>query len=350
MKRYYTKACNFYYGIQSKKLVNKKKTLPLHNIKEISFDIIEIITRNSNKKIPIDQINTLPKQIQNKVYLDLKKITSKKKNFANFEFNKIPNILGVLNLTPDSFSDGGKFNSTNKGIKQAINLFSAGAKLIDVGGESTRPGSKSINENLEWNRIQKILKMLRKKVPISLDTRKSGIMKKGINLDIKLINDVSGLEYDFETINVLKKNKTPFVLQHSQGDPENMQNKPIYKNELLDIYDFFEKKIDYLRSVGINHNKIIIDPGIGFGKNLKHNMRLINNISIFHSLGFPILVGNSRKKFIKDISKNNDSKSRIGGTLASSIFLMMQGVQILRIHDVNDVIQGIKVYKEITKY
>ena len=292
MKRYYTKACNFYYGIQSKKLVNKKKTLPLHNIKEISFDIIEIITRNSNKKIPIDQINTLPKQIQNKVYLDLKKITSKKKNFANFEFNKIPNILGVLNLTPDSFSDGGKFNSTNKGIKQAISLFSAGAKLIDVGGESTRPGSKSINENLEWNRIQKILKMLRKKVPISLDTRKSGIMKKGINLDIKLINDVSGLEYDFETINVLKKNKSPFVLQHSQGDPENMQNKPIYKNELLDIYDFFEKKIDYLRSVGINHNKIIIDPGIGFGKNLKHNMSLIKYISIFHSLGFPVLVGN----------------------------------------------------------
>ena len=163
------------------------------------------------------------------------------------------------------------------------------------------------------------------------------------------MNDVSGLEYDSKTISVLKYFKTPFVLQHSLGSPKEMQNKPSYKNELLDIYDFFENKLEYLRSIGINHNKIIIDPGIGFGKNLKHNMSLIKNISIFHSLGFPVLVGNSRKRFIKDISKNNDSKLRIGGTTASSIYLMTQGVQILRIHDVNEVIQAIKVYKKIIK-
>ena len=126
-----------------------------------------------------------------------------------------------------------------------------------------------------------------------------------------------------------------------------MQKNPRYKNELLDIYDFFEKKIKLLRSKGIKHNKIILDPGIGFGKNLKHNMNLIRNISIFHSLGFPVLVGNSRKKFIKEISKENDSKTRIGGTIASSIFLMMQGIQILRIHDVNEVIQGIKVFRKL---
>jgi dihydropteroate synthase len=258
-------------------------------------------------------------------------------------------LLGVLNLTPDSFSDGGKFNKKDKAVKQAKNLFSLGANLIDIGGESTRPGSKPINEKLEWNRINKILKLLSKKIPISLDTRKSDIMKKGIQLGVKLINDVSGLEYDPETANVLKLNNTPFVLQHSQGLPEDMQNNPSYKNELLDIYDFFEKKLNFLRSIGINHNKIIIDPGIGFGKNLKHNMNLIKNISIFHSLGFPILVGNSRKRFIKDISKNNDSKLRIGGTVASSIYMMTQGVQILRVHDVNEIMQGIKVYKEIIK-
>ena len=126
-----------------------------------------------------------------------------------------------------------------------------------------------------------------------------------------------------------------------------MQKNPRYKNELLDIYDFFEKKIKLLRSKGIKHNKIILDPGIGFGKNLKHNMSLIRNISIFHSLGFPILVGNSRKKFIKDLSEKNDSKSRIGGTISSSIYLMMQGVQILRIHDVNETIQGLKIFKNI---
>ena len=128
-----------------------------------------------------------------------------------------------------------------------------------------------------------------------------------------------------------------------------MQKNPIYKNELLDIYDYFEDKIKLIRSKGIKHNNIILDPGIGFGKNLKHNMSLLKRISIFHSLGFPILVGNSRKRFIKDISKENDSKTRIGGTLASSIFLMMQGIQILRIHDVNEVIQGVKVFRELIK-
>jgi len=348
MSRYYTRVCNFYYGNRSKKLVNKNKSIPFNGIKEISFDQIEILTRNSKRKIFINQIKYLPKILRVKINLDLKEIKSKKKNFSNLNFKKIPNILGVLNLTPDSFSDGGKFNSKKKGINHAIHLVNSGANLIDVGGESTRPGSRPIKENLEWQRINKILKLLlKKKIPISLDTRKSKIMSKGINLGVKLINDVSGLDFDSETLNVLKKYKIPFVIQHSQGVPENMQKNPKYKNELLDIYDFFEKKIKLLRSKGIKHNKIILDPGIGFGKNLKHNMSLIRNISIFHSLGFPILVGNSRKRFIKELSGKNDSKFRNGGTIASSIYLMTQGVQILRIHDVNETMQGIKIFKNI---
>ena len=347
MQRYYTRACNFYFGNQSKILVNKKRAIPLHQIKEISFDHIEIITRKSKKKISINQIKYLPNDLKKKIYLDIKKIKSKKKNFSNLEFKKIPNILGVLNLTPDSFSDGGKFNTKKKGINHAIKLYKEGADLIDVGGESTRPGSKEVNKEDEWNRINNILKSIVKKIPISLDTRKSEIMKNGIKVGVKLINDVSGLSFDPETINILKKYKIPFVIQHTLGTPENMQKNPKYKNELLDIYDFFEEKIKLLRSKGIKHNNIILDPGIGFGKKLKHNMNLIRRVSIFHSLGFPILVGNSRKRFIKDISKKNDSYTRIGGTISSSLYLMMQGVQILRIHDVNEVMQAIKVFKEI---
>ena len=135
-----------------------------------------------------------------------------------------------------------------------------------------------------------------------------------------------------------------------QGTPNTMQINPKYKNILLDIYDYFEKKIKFLRSVGIKHNNIILDPGIGFGKNMKHNITLINQISIFHSLGFPILLGLSRKRFIKDIAKENDSKERIGGTVASSIFSMLQGVQILRVHDVNETNQAIKVYKKLNLF
>jgi dihydropteroate synthase len=229
-------------------------------------------------------------------------------------------------------------------------MFKSGANIIDIGGESTRPGSNTINSKLEWSRIEKIIRSISKKIPISLDTRKSEIMKKGIKYKIKIINDVSGLSYDTETIKILKKYKIPFVIQHSKGSPKNMQIKPSYKNELLDIYDFFEQKIKFLRSMGIKHNNIIIDPGVGFGKNLKHNMNLMSGISIFHSLGFPILVGNSRKRFIKEISKKNDSKNRIGGTIASSIYLMMQGVQILRVHDINETMQAIKVFKKLIHY
>jgi len=349
MKKYYTRVCNFTYGKSSIELVNKKKSLPLNGNNELSFSQIEIITRDSKKTIDLKNIKKLPKSLREKINKDLKIITKKNNNFSNLNFNKTPNIMGVLNLTPDSFSDGGKFNKKKVGLKHAFDLFKFGADIVDVGGESTRPGSKSISEKKEWNRIEKIIREVGKKIPLSLDTRKSGIMNKGIKIGIQLINDVSGLSYDSKTISLLKKNKSPFVIQHSLGNPENMQNNPKYKNELLDIYDFFEKKIKFLRSMGIKHSNIVIDPGIGFGKNLKHNMNLIRGVSIFHTLGFPILLGLSRKNFIKDLSGKNDTKERLGGTIASSLYSMMQGVQILRIHDVNELTQSIKVFKQLIK-
>ena len=337
------------YGKTSIRLVNQKKTLPLNGNKEISFNEIEIISRNSRKKIHLNDIKKQNKILRKKIKDDLKVIIKKNKNFSNLNFRKIPNIIGILNLTPDSFSDGGNFNKKKVGLMHANNLFKFGADIVDVGGESTRPGSKSISEKKEWDRIKEIIKKINKKIPLSLDTRKSEIMNKGIKLGVKLINDVSGLSYDSKTIELLKQKKIPFVIQHSQGTPENMQNNPNYKNVLLDIYDFFEEKIKFLRSKGIKHKNIIIDPGIGFGKNLKHNMNLIRDISIFHSLGFPILLGLSRKKFIKDLAGKNDSKERSGGTIASSLYSIMQGVQILRIHDVNELIQSIKVFKKLLK-
>ena len=349
MKKYYTRVCNFDYGKSSIQLVKQKKNFPLNGNKEISFNQIEIISRDSKKLINIKDIKKLPTFLRNKINNDLKVITRRSKNFSNFNFKKIPNIMGVLNLTPDSFSDGGKFNKKNKGLNHAKNLFEFGADIVDVGGESTRPGSKAISLKKELSRIEKIIKKISKKIPLSIDTRKSEIMNKSIKMGVKLINDVSGLSHDPKSIYVLKKSKTPFVIHHSQGNPENMQNNPNYKNELLDIYDFFEEKIKFLRTKGISHNNIIIDPGIGFGKNLKHNMNLIRGISIFHTLGFPILLGLSRKKFIKDLSGKNDTKERLGGTIASSLYSMMQGVQILRIHDVNELIQSIKVFKQLIK-
>ena len=348
MSRYYTRVCNFYYGSKSKLLVKQNKSLPLNGDNQISFNKIEIITRKSKKQISINEIKKLPNKIKKKIQKDIKIIT-KQKIFKNLDLRNIPQIMGILNITPDSFSDGGKYLKNNLAKKQLDYLFRSGANIVDIGGESTRPGSKSISSKKEWKRIKYILRTIDKKKKISLDTRKSDIMEKGINLGIKLINDVSGLNYDKNSLNILKKSKIPFVLHHSLGNPDIMQKNPKYKNVILDIYDFFEEKIKFLREIGIKHNNIILDPGIGFGKNLKHNMTIIKNISIYHSLGFPILLGNSRKRFIKELSGINDSPLRIGGTISSSIFAMMQGIQILRVHDVNEVNQGIKIFKELIK-
>ena len=347
MVKYYTRACNFYFGQKSKKKINEGKALPLCDNHLISFDTIEIISRKNKKKIHIREIKKQSYKIKKKIKEDIKLIIGKKK-FKGLNFLNFPILMGVINLTPDSFSDGGKYNKKNSGYKHANYLIKKGCSILDLGGESTRPGAKTVNQFIEWKRIKKTLKKVRKlNALISLDTRKSWIMEKGIKNKVNLINDISGFDHDVNTVNVLKKHKIPFVIHHMQGTPQNMQKNPKYKNVLLDIYDFFENKIKIIRSLGIEHNNIILDPGIGFGKNLKHNITLINNISIFHSLGFPIMLGTSRKRFIKDLSGNNDSKERLGGTISSSLYAMSQGVQILRVHDVNEVKQSIKVFKSL---
>ena len=347
MIKYYTRACNFYYGPISIKKVKKNQSIPLHGNKLISFDTIEIFTRKNVKRVNIKKIHNIKGEIKKKILNDIKNI-SKKKKFKGLKFSHTSIIMGVLNLTPDSFSDGGKFNKKSFAVRHAKKLFREGCNILDIGGEATNPGSKEVDANSEWKRIfPTLLKLKKLKKFISLDTRKSIIMKKGIQNKINLVNDVSGLNYDPDTIDILKKTKIPFVIHHMQGNPKTMQNNPKYKNVVLDIYDFFENKIKYIRSKGIRHNNIILDPGIGFGKNLKHNITILRNISIFHSLGFPIMLGISRKRFIKNLSGINDSKERLGGTISSSLLAIMQGVQILRVHDVNEINQSIKVLNSL---
>ncbi len=347
MIKYYTRACNFYYGKTSKEKVIKRLALPLHGNSLISFDKIEIISRKNIRTVDLKDIKKLQPFLRKKILIDIKQI-SKKKYFRNLNLNNSPLLMGILNLTPDSFSDGGKFLRKNLGYRHAKKLVKDGCSIIDIGGESTRPGSKEISPKNEWKRIYITLSKLKNlRNIISLDTRNSLVMKLGIKKNVKLINDVSGLNHDPETINLLKKTRIPFIVHHMQGKPMTMQINPKYKNVLLDIYDFFENKIKYIRAKGIVHNNIILDPGIGFGKKLKHNITLLRNISIFHSLGFPVMLGTSRKRFIKDLSGINDSEERLGGTISSSLFAMMHGVQILRVHDVNEVKQSIKVFKSL---
>ena len=352
MIKYYTRACNFYYGTLAKKLIKKNLALPLCGSYSTAFDSLEIFLRKNNfvksKIINIKQLNTLSKKEKLSVEKDLKKIISKRRNFLkNVNFSNT-SIMGILNLTPDSFSDGGRYIKTREALKHIRRMINSGANIIDVGGESTRPGAKTVHPKIEWKRVKNILKKFNsmfKNICLSVDTRKSEVMIKSLKYRADLINDVSGFTYEKNSLKNLKIKNAVKILHHMQGTPKTMQKNPKYQNVLLDIYDFFEKNINS-NQLG---KKLILDPGIGFGKTLKHNLTLISKISLFHSLGLPILVGTSRKRFINQISGVYDSKERTGGTLASVIYLLSQGVQIFRVHNVKEVKQGILVFKKILK-
>jgi len=354
MRKYYTRACNFYYGNYAKNLIKNRKALALTGNSNIAFDQIEVFERKGRGKVknyvyPISKIKKLPRKIKSVIQFDLKNITSKRKNICKINFN-LPQIMGVLNITPDSFSDGGLFFNEKKAYNQTSFMIKNGASMIDIGGESTRPGSKIIDDKIEWERIKIIIKKIKKhftKTPISLDTRKSYVMKKGIEYGVNIINDVSGLNYDKKSFSVIKSQNKPFVLHHMQGTPDTMQKNPKYDDALLDIYDFFEEKINFCIKNNFKKEMIIIDPGIGFGKNLKHNLRIMSKISTFHSLGCPILIGTSRKRFIEHIVTKFDTPDRTGGTLSSVLYGLLQGVQLFRVHNVKEINQGILVFNKI---
>jgi dihydropteroate synthase len=354
MRKYYTRACNFHYGNYAKKLVKNKKAFPLTGRQDIAFDQLEIFKREKKNKIKsifyhISELKKLPNELKLIVKNDLRKITSKRRKICGIKFNK-PHLMGVLNVTPDSFSDGGKFFDETEAYNQAKLMIDSGASIIDVGGESTRPGSKTINQIEEWRRIEKVLKKIKKNFPnkiLSLDTRKSFVMREGIKNEIDIINDVSGFNFDKKSLSIVKSEKMPFILHHMQGTPNTMQKDPKYDDALLDIFDFFEKKINFFKEKKLKNKLIIIDPGIGFGKNLEHNLRIMSKISIYHSLGFPILIGTSRKRFIEHIVTKFDTSDRTGGTLSSVLYGLLQGVHIFRVHNVKEINQGILVFNKI---
>ena len=354
MRKYYTRPCNFYYGNYAKKLISEKKALPLAGNSNIAFDQLEIFQRKKkgivkSEYYPITKIKTLDKVKASTIKSDLKNITSKRKSISNLKFDNTQ-IMGVLNVTPDSFSDGGLFFEELKAYDQASLMIKDGATIIDIGGESTRPGSKTINEKDEWKRIKNTIIKLKKDFPktlLSLDTRKSHVMRIGIENGVDIINDVSGLNFDKKSFDVIGSKNIPFILHHMQGTPNTMQINPKYEDALLDIYDFFDEKINFCIKKNFKKEFIIIDPGIGFGKNLNHNLRIMSKISAFHSLGCPILIGTSRKRFIEHIVTKFDTPDRTGGTLASVLSGLLQGVQLFRVHNVKEINQGILVFNKI---
>ena len=272
----------------------------------------------------------------------------KGKTFLGF---KTPGIMGILNITPDSFSDGGVYYSKpTKAIQTAIKMVKMGADIIDIGAESTRPGARLIKPEIEIKRLRPILKGLkRKNIKISVDTRNSLTMRFALEEGAQIINDVSALNHDSESINVIKFSKCFVILMHMQGNPQTMQKNPKYKFAPNDVYNFLKKQIKRCEKNKISKSRIIVDPGIGFGKTSKHNIQILQNLNLFHKLGCCLLVGLSRKRFISDLSKKEKPIERIPGTIAANQFAMDQGVGIIRVHDIKEAMQAKLIWHALHK-
>ena len=256
-----------------------------------------------------------------------------------FHWGRRTYLMGILNVTPDSFSDGGQYNTLQSALSQAQYMINHGADIIDIGGQSTRPGAEEISYTEEFERVIPIIKAIREQfsIPISIDTTRAKIAEKAIAAGADMINDISGGTFDPEMFNLAARVDVPIILMHMRGKPENMQQMTNYQDLVPDILDFLGLQLQKAIACGVDSEKIIIDPGIGFAKTFEQNIQLLRRLSDFKVLGVPILIGTSRKSFIGKIINQQDPQKRVWGTAATCCSAIMSGADILRIHDVAEI-------------
>ncbi|QYK40945.1 MAG: dihydropteroate synthase [Paracoccaceae bacterium] len=279
----------------------------------------------------------------------LDRLTAPRAPLAGLSLDR-PRIMGVLNITPDSFSDGGRFLGTGAALAQARALTDGGADILDIGGESTRPGAEPVPDGAEIARTAPVIAELRRAglaAPISIDTRKLAVARAAVQAGAAILNDVSALTWDAALGPYAADAGLPVILMHAQGLPETMQDDPRYDDVLLDVFDALAARIEAAMAAGIPRNRLVVDPGIGFGKTVAHNLALIRGLSLFHALGLPVLLGASRKRFIGTIGGEPRVDRRMPGSLAVALAGLAQGAQIVRVHDVAETRQAVALWQAI---
>jgi dihydropteroate synthase len=274
-------------------------------------------------------------------------------SWNNFSLNisSKTQIMGILNITPDSFSDGGLHFDKTRAVEACLRMVDDGADIIDIGGESTRPGSDPVSLDEELRRTLPVIESVasKVKVPISIDTYKANVARRALDAGASLVNDISGLRYDPEMPAVIARYSVPVVIMHMKGNPKDMQKDPTYNALIPEILEYFRSRIAFAVNAGIPEDRIIIDPGIGFGKTFDHNLEILNNLSKFTALGRPVLIGPSRKAFIGKILDDAPAADRIEGTAAAVAVSIMQGASIVRVHDVKEMARVAKVADAIKR-
>ena len=304
------------------------------------FDRVEVLERG--RSLGQIALHDVPKEV-------LENLTRSRSPVAKVAMNK-PTIMGILNVTPDSFSDGGQFNSLKSGLEQSQRMILAGADMLDIGGESTRPGADFVEPEQEIERTAPVISAIRETsdIPISIDTRKGTVADAAMTAGATMINDVSGLSFDPQLADIAMKNAVPICIMHAQGAPKTMQESPEYKDVVLDVFEYLASRIEVAIAAGIRLENIVVDPGIGFGKTQAHNIALLRSLSVFHGLGCPILLGASRKRFIGAIGDAPEPADRVAGSVAVTLAGIAQGVQIHRVHDVFETRQAVALWAAAT--
>jgi dihydropteroate synthase len=257
-----------------------------------------------------------------------------------------PQVMGILNVTPDSFSDGGQLADAGSAVEAGVQMASEGAAILDVGGESTRPGAQTVWAQDETERVRPVVERLAAGgSAVSIDTRKSEVMTAALKAGARLVNDVSALTFDPRAAEVVAASGAPVILMHHLGSPETMQQDPRYDDVLVEIYVWLEERIAAAEAAGIDRSRILIDPGFGFGKTVAHNLELMNGLALFHSLGCPLVVGASRKRTIGALSNEAPADQRLGGSIAFALKAVEQGAQIVRVHDVPETVQALRIWR-----
>ncbi|AXC50464.1 dihydropteroate synthase [Paracoccus suum] len=271
-----------------------------------------------------------------------------RRSFAGLDLGA-PQVMGIINVTPDSFSDGGQWFDPDTAVRHGRELVAAGAAILDIGGESTRPGATQVPAAVEAARIGPVLGALAGLAPLSVDTRKAPVARMALDAGAGIINDVSALSFDPAMAGVIAASTADLVLMHAQGTPETMQDDPHYDDVLLDVYEVLEARVAAAEAAGIPRARIAVDPGIGFGKSQDHNIALLRGIALFHGLGCALMLGVSRKKFVGTIGGGAPGAGRDPGTLALTLAALGQGVQIHRVHNVADAVQGIRLWSAVAR-
>jgi dihydropteroate synthase len=333
MTKTYYRPLGLCYGSDAGQLITSLRAGRLGGSAGIGFTLVERIRRDG-KSVSREIIP----------YTDaLQAVEAPRGDFAGVALDA-PAIMGIVNVTPDSFSDGGQYGTAETGAVHGLALAGQGAHILDIGGESTRPGSDAVSIDEELSRVIPAVKRLSDAGHVvSVDTRKPIVMREAVKAGAAIINDVSALQHDPDSLRTVAELKVPVVLMHAQGDPRTMQLNPHYDDVAFDVYDQLEQRVMACVQAGIPRSRIAIDPGIGFGKTFRHNLELLNQLTLFHGLGVVILVGLSRKGFIGALTGEKNAGNRVHGSVGGAVQAALNGVHILRVHDVKATVEALAV-------